>query len=548
MITTAQDRLQTAIDAGIQAGLLPAGTQPGHAAERPWPVVLLTALGAWFAAVPLLIAVGMLLGDVVRSGVGPYVVGGLVLAAATVVMRAKEVPLFVEQLAVPALLVGGGTLAMGLYRDFHRAGGSAALLVVVLALSLLISKTWLRVLLGALAAGLLAGALLPNGLWGRDQSRVLLVLHGLLAVWLLSLWLQQRVVAAAALVEPLAAGWLLTTLAGLTWMSGATFLVGGAVGSNEAGAWLGWVAGFERHSWQASAIQAGASVLVLAGAGVGALAWPTLRQFLPLAVALVLAALAWFMPLLGAVLLALMVTATTQRWRLASACALAACWIMGAFYYQLHWPLADKALLLVGAGVLLGGLAWSGQRAARIASPRASTNASTGGWRSASGLAMLAGAVLTLVVANVAIGQKQDLIARGKPVFMALMPVDPRALMQGDYMRLRFAALDAHKLPLLDDLRGKRPHLVVRLDARGAATVQRLHTAGLALAADEMLLELTPKDGAWVVVTDAWFFKEGQGQRWQAARFGEFRVLPDGRALLVGMADANLQPIAPDPR
>jgi uncharacterized membrane-anchored protein len=548
MSTNPQDRLQAAIDAGIQAGLLPAGTQAAHATERPWPVVLLTALGAWFAAVPLLIAVGMLLGDVVLSGVGPYVVGGLVLATATVVMRAKDVPLFVEQLAVPALLVGGGTLAMGLYRDFHRAGGSAVLLVVVLGLSLLLSKAWLRVLLGAVAAGLLASTLLPNWLWGRDQGSVLLVLHGLLAVWLMSLWLQERVVTMAALVEPLAAGWLLTTLLGLTWMSGTTFLVGGAVGSNEAGAMLGWVAGFERHSWQASAIQTGASVLVLAGAGVGALAWPTLRQFLPVAVALVLAALAWFMPLLGAVLLALMVTATTQRWRLASACALVACWIVGAFYYQLHWPLADKALLLVGAGVVLGGLAWFGHRASRTVSPRASANASPAEWRSAGGLAMLAGALLTLLVANVAIGQKQDLIARGKPVFMALMPVDPRALMQGDYMRLRFAALDAHQLPLLDDLRGKRPHMVVRLDARGVATVQRLHTADQALAVDEMLLELTPKDGAWVVVTDAWFFKEGQGQRWQAARFGEFRVLPDGRALLVGMADAALQPIAPDSR
>lgn len=549
MITTTQARLQAAIDAGIQAGLLPAGTQPEYDAERPWPVVLLTALGAWFAAVPLLMAVGMLLGDVVLSGMGSYVIGGLVLAAATVVMRAKGVPLFVEQLAVPALLVGGGTLAMGLYRDFSRAGGSAALLVVVLGLSLLLSKTWLRVLLGAVAAGLLASALLPNGRWGRDQEgSLLLVLHGLLAVWLLSLWLQGRVVSLAALVEPLAAGWLLTTLLGLTWMSGATFLVGGAVGSNEAGTMAGWVIGFDRHSWQATAIQTGASMLVLAGAGVGALAWPALRRFLPWAVALVLAGLAWFMPLLGAAMLALMVTATTQRWRLASACALAAGWIVGAFYYQLHWSLADKALLLVGAGVLLGGLAWFSQRATGTPSPHGSANTSPAGWRSAGGLAMLAGALLTLLVANGAIWQKQDLIARGRPVFMALMPVDPRSLMQGDYMRLRFAALDAHELPLLDDLRGKRPHMVVRLDARGVATVQRMHTADLALASDELLLELTPKDGAWVVVTDAWFFMEGQGQRWQAAKFGEFRVLPDGRALLVGMADADLQPIAPESR
>ena len=45
-------------------------------------------------------------------------------------------------------------------------------------------------------------------------------------------------------------------------------------------------------------------------------------------------------------------------------------------------------------------------------------------------------------------------------------------------------------------------------------------------------------NGDWVVVTDAWYFKEGEAERWEAARFGEFRVLPDGRALLVGMADA----------
>ena len=544
MSPSAPARFQAALNAGMAAGLLPANAAPEPTSDRPWPVVLLTALGAWFAAVPLLIAVGLLLGDIVRAGIGPYVVGALVLGAAVVVMRSKGLPLFVEQLAVPALLVGGGTLAMGLYQDFHSAAGAALMLIVVLALALALPQNWLRVLLGAVAAGLLAQALLPN--WhGRPQASVLLVLHGLLALWLLALWLQERLVAAAALLESLAAGWLLTTLVGLVWMAGNTFLVGGAVGANEVGAVLGWMAGFERHSWQASAIQTGASALVLAAAGVGALAWPALRQTLPLAVALVLAALAWFMPLLGAVMLALMVTATTQRWRLASACALAASWIVGAFYYQLHWPLTDKALVLAGAGGVLGALAWLGHRGA---SPHAA-DAATPSPRSAGlnwqGGALIAGTLATVLVANGAIWQKQDLIARGKPVFMALMPVDPRSLMQGDYMRLRFATLDAHQLPLLDNMGAKRPHLVVQLDARGVATVQRRHMPGQPLAPQEMLLELSPKDGNWVVVTDAWYFKEGQAQIWQAAKYGEFRVLEGGRALLVGLTDAGLQPIAP---
>ncbi|MBA3057034.1 MAG: GDYXXLXY domain-containing protein [Gammaproteobacteria bacterium] len=541
-------RFRATLSAGIAAGPLPANAAPAPTSERPWPVVLLTALGAWFAAVPLLIAVGMLLGDVVRAGVGPYVVGMLVLGAAVVVMRSKGLPLFVEQLAVPFLLVGGGTLAMGLYRDFHSAGGAAIMLVVVFGLALALPQIWLRVLLGAVAAGLLGQALLPSWEWGRPQASVLLVLHGLLAVWLMALWLQERLVAAAALLESLAAGWLLSTLLGLVWIAGNTFLLGGVVGASEAGAALGWIAGFERHSWQATAIQTGASVLVLVAAGVGALAWPALRQILPIAVALVLAVLAWFMPPLGGVLLALMVTATTQRWRLTSACALTASWIVGAFYYQLQWPLADKALLLTGAGAVLGALACLGHRTAATAPTADNTQASRSAQLNGRGIALLTGTFATLLVANGVIWQKQDLIARGKPVFMALMPVDPRSLMQGDYMQLRFATLDTRHLPLLDSMGAKRPRMVLQLDARGVATVQRLHTPGQPLAPSEMLLELTPKDGNWVVVTDAWYFKEGQAQTWQAARFGEFRVLPDGRALLVGMAEAALQPIAPQQR
>jgi uncharacterized membrane-anchored protein len=68
---------------------------------------------------------------------------------------------------------------------------------------------------------------------------------------------------------------------------------------------------------------------------------------------------------------------------------------------------------------------------------------------------------------------------------------------------------------------------------------------GQPLAADEIRIELTPKNGRWILVSDAWFFREGDAQRWAAARYGEFSVAADGRALLVGMADDKLQAIAP---
>ena len=60
-----------------------------------------------------------------------------------------------------------------------------------------------------------------------------------------------------------------------------------------------------------------------------------------------------------------------------------------------------------------------------------------------------------------------------------------------------------------------------------------------------MRFALTPRDGQWTLVTDAWYFREGDAARWEAAKFGEFRVEPDGKALLVGLADAQLRGIAP---
>lgn len=528
-------------------------------AARPWPVVLLTALGAWLAAIPILISVGALLSDTLREGAGPYIVGGLVLGAAVVVLRSKNLPLFLEQLAIPALLVGGGTLTVGVMSDFDQVGGSLVLLAVVLALAAAIPQAWLRVLLGALTAGLLGVALVPESSWGSSMVRMLWVLHGLLAVWL-AMKYQVRsprpgAVALQAMIEPMATGWLLATVAALAWTSGTSFLVAGAVGSNELGGLVHEISSHAERSVFGSSLQWLSAALVLGAAAWGARAWPALGGLLALAVAAVLAALAWFMPALGATLLALMVVALAHHWRLAAACGLAAAWILGAFYYQLQWPLTDKALLLAAAGAVLAALVWvdhmrqaRNAHAAGAASVSAASPSIPSTTRNAHLWSLLGGALLTLVVANGAIWQKENLIAHGTKVFVPLAPMDPRSLMQGDYMRLNFAGINDNTLPLLADLRGKRPHMVVKLDARGVASAVRLHKTSEALAADEMLLELTPKDGRWVVVTDAWYFKEGDAALWQAAKFGEFRVLPDGRALLVGMADADLKAIvAPSP-
>lgn len=551
MTNRADDALRTAIESGV----LPAGATLRPQDSRPWPVVLLTALGAWLAVLPLLGVVGLLLGDLISRGVGPYLVGVLVLSAALVVLRSSSVPIFVEQLATPALAVGAGALGFGLFRDLPDQAAALVLLLVALCLAFAMAHAWLRVLLGAAAAILLMVVLVPERVFNVRHSTVEIfwfALHGVLAVWLGALALQRRALCSgaraptAAALESLATGWALVLLVGLSWLAGMTFLVGGTFGGGLGAEIAREMGRRERLEWQALALQSGSVLLALGAAGWTARAWAHLRQPLVASAAAVLLVLAWLLPSLGAVLLVLAITGTTRRWRLASVAGVSVAWIIGSYYYQLQWPLAWKAVVLVAAGTALGGLAWlahhrrptaADARGNAVASPTSAAHRGAPAW-------IALATIATLAACNFAIWQKENIIANGQPVFVELAPVDPRSLMQGDFMRLSFSLPAALEQDLDKLVTRKRPHVVAKRDARGVATLLHLaRTDNTPLAHGEFKIELTPKDGGWMLVSDAWFFREGDAVQWEKAKYGEFRILPGGAALLVGMADADLKAI-----
>jgi uncharacterized membrane-anchored protein len=85
---------------------------------------------------------------------------------------------------------------------------------------------------------------------------------------------------------------------------------------------------------------------------------------------------------------------------------------------------------------------------------------------------LLVAALLVLGLINHAIWQKEQLLANGDIVRLKLAPVDPRSLMQGDYMRLDFEVARAVRNNPKDD-----GLLVVALDASRVASLRRIHTA-----------------------------------------------------------------------
>ena len=155
------------------------------------------------------------------------------------------------------------------------------------------------------------------------------------------------------------------------------------------------------------------------------------------------------------------------------------------------------------------------------------------------GIALLAGLAI-LAVVNYTVYQREQLLTDGRVVLLELAPVDPRSLMQGDYMALRFrVAREAFGAdgPPGESVDG---HLVLRLDPRGVADFVRFDD-GTPLAADELRMRYRVRAGNPKFATNAYFFQEGTADRYTAARYGEFRVDAGGEAILTGLRDEDLK-------
>ncbi|MGL4251871.1 MAG: GDYXXLXY domain-containing protein [Aeromonas sp.] len=155
-------------------------------------------------------------------------------------------------------------------------------------------------------------------------------------------------------------------------------------------------------------------------------------------------------------------------------------------------------------------------------------------------LALLLSGLAMVVAINVTVWRYEQAMSSGEVLLLRLAPVDPRSLMQGDYMRLDYE--------IARDLTSSAPRgqgattLVVRLDAHQVASLVADGQPDR-LASDERLLQVHQREWQWQIGPDAYFFEEGSGASYEAARYGEFRLQSDGKTLLVGLRDEAFVPI-----
>jgi len=139
------------------------------------------------------------------------------------------------------------------------------------------------------------------------------------------------------------------------------------------------------------------------------------------------------------------------------------------------------------------------------------------------------------------VSDAEEIRADGREVLLDIGPRDPRELLLGDYMALNYTQ---DSFPPRDVSEEKGVAILKIVD--GVAVYDRLDKGGEILASNEVRMRYRTHPQSWRGMTyggERYYFQSGTAERYEDAAFAIFKVMPDGRALLSGLADEDKQSI-----
>jgi uncharacterized membrane-anchored protein len=157
----------------------------------------------------------------------------------------------------------------------------------------------------------------------------------------------------------------------------------------------------------------------------------------------------------------------------------------------------------------------------------------------------LVGLALILALVNWDIARKRAVIADGQILLLALQPVDPRSLFQGDYMAL---ALANETMPDATAIAGLpyRGAVILSLDENRIGRYVRLDDGTPPKAGELRVRYRRHEDwrGARLDYgAQSFFFQEGEAERYENAKYAVLRVAEDGGTILTDLAGEDHAPI-----
>lgn len=160
-------------------------------------------------------------------------------------------------------------------------------------------------------------------------------------------------------------------------------------------------------------------------------------------------------------------------------------------------------------------------------------------------ITILVTVMLVLAISNYSIVQRENILRHGQVVLLELAPVDPRSLMQGDFMALRY------KMPL--EVFSQRETkimqdgiMVLNLDKNNVASFSHFDNTDT-LTDNQVRFQYRIRNGVPKMASDAFFFEEGRADEFAEAHYGEFRVNAEGIAILTGLRDRQFNLLGQQP-
>lgn len=498
---------------------------PPETHDAPWFVRFFAAAGTWIGGV--LCAAFLVAMEIHEVPMAALVLGLLLIGGATLVARRWDESVFRTQLVWVLVIAGQSLLIIASAEEARSEEMTSAVGVMLqVACVALVPNRSLRALCTAALVVALSLMALAFEVWGGQEIVIVLATGATLAVWIH----ESRIVASG-----LSALWAPAAYA-LPLALAFPHIVLVVLREDESAYLL--------PPWLLTAALALMGLWAIAAAVREQSPQPTRAGVLAAAGFLIIAAATRDVPGVTTALILLVVSHLRRRRSLEAIALVFLAGSLSLFYYQLSlsllakslWILASGGLLLVGVPIL-DSVSGHGLARARLASRAAWLRARR---RDLAITAVLALGCLAIPAGLVA--HKERILAAGQPVYLDLEPVDPRSLMQGDYMVLRYAMAEA---VLAEAPAHGKGTLVVAVDDRGVARFVRLDR-GEPLAAREQRLRFRHvRDGnpAIRIGAESFFFEEGTADVYATARYGTLMVDPEGRSVLVGLADENRQPL-----
>ncbi|WP_109077599.1 GDYXXLXY domain-containing protein [Aggregatibacter kilianii] len=230
---------------------------------------------------------------------------------------------------------------------------------------------------------------------------------------------------------------------------------------------------------------------------------------------------------------------------------------LGLYYYLLFIPLLYKALLLLFFALLFSAVAIYLHRNHK---PQPQSAVVLSGVSKVKPLIALCTVLVILLPLNYKVWQFENVLATGKPVVLKIAPVDPRSIMQGDYMSLNYAILTDiraqlnesanHSENLIDEVpepkqRPKRLYALIHQDEQGVATLCRVESripTDFFDCVPDVYLPINNVGWFPTLPSQEYFFAEGKGQHYAQAEYAEYRF-KDGILLLARLLDKDLKPL-----